>query len=185
MAFDPELEGSGLTGNGITTGGGIKRDTIVGCENDKIRLLTHFIGFLNGYDNQKYTRIDSTDAGGMRLYGTQFEFDVGGTIYGKKFVEYSSERIKKNIETIGDEASNLLKLRPVIFQYKETGEMASGFIAEEVAEIFPELVHTEQDITGISYTGFIPYLVRMIQIQEAKIAKLEADINELKQMLKQ
>lgn len=156
----------------------MKRQAVITRDANRIRVLTHFIGFINAYDNQKYTRIESSDTGTMVFYGTRFEFDISATVYGKQFVELSSERFKKNIETIGDDALNLLKLRPVIFQYKETGEMASGFIAEEVAEIFPELVHTEQDIAGISYSGFIPYLVRMIQIQQK-------EIDELKQLLKQ
>ncbi len=56
----------------------------------------------------------------------------------------SSVRYKENVRDLGPESDGLMSLRPVAFQYKkdhEPGGLAQyGLIAEEVAEIYPELV---------------------------------------------
>jgi len=60
----------------------------------------------------------------------------------------SSRRFKKDISDMGDRTARLLELRPVVFHYKQEQTLPDGseppleygLIAEEVAEIFPELV---------------------------------------------
>jgi hypothetical protein len=57
----------------------------------------------------------------------------------------SSRRYKEDIQPMGDASARLLQLRPVSFRYKEpsadgTKPVQFGLIAEEVAEVFPELV---------------------------------------------
>ncbi len=57
----------------------------------------------------------------------------------------SSRRFKEEIADMGELTDRLLELRPVVFRYKpgvQEGErpLEYGLIAEEVAEVFPELV---------------------------------------------
>jgi len=57
----------------------------------------------------------------------------------------SSARFKEEIRDMGELTDRLLELRPVVFRYKpevQAGErpLEYGLIAEEVAEVFPELV---------------------------------------------
>jgi hypothetical protein len=57
----------------------------------------------------------------------------------------SSRRYKEDIQPMGDASERLLKLRPVTFRYKKTNALGQkpiqyGLIAEEVAEVLPELV---------------------------------------------
>ncbi len=60
----------------------------------------------------------------------------------------SSRRFKKDIRDMGDATAKLLELRPVLFNYKQEQTMPDGsavppeygLIAEEVAEIMPDLV---------------------------------------------
>ena len=64
-----------------------------------------------------------------------------------------------------------------------------GFLAQEVKEIYPELVHTDQDgYMYIDYIGMIPLLVNaigelnaQIEVQNAQIEELKADNSELNQ----
>jgi len=66
----------------------------------------------------------------------------------------SSERFKKDIATMASASEAILSLRPVTFHYKSDtrGTPQFGLIAEEVAEINPALVLTDQ--------GGKPYSVR-------------------------
>jgi hypothetical protein len=62
----------------------------------------------------------------------------------------SSLRYKEEIHDMGDTSSGLLRLRPVTFRYKKPFSDGSqpiqyGLIAEEVAEVYPDLVARSAD----------------------------------------
>ena len=56
----------------------------------------------------------------------------------------SSRRVKEDIREIAEESDDLMRLRPVAFRYKPqidpTGLVQYGLIAEEVADVYPDLV---------------------------------------------
>ena len=66
---------------------------------------------------------------------------------------FSSRRFKKDIRDMGDATARLLELRPVTFRYKQEQTLPGGqevppeygLIAEEVAEIFPDLVVYDEE----------------------------------------
>jgi Chaperone of endosialidase len=62
----------------------------------------------------------------------------------------SSRRFKDDIQDMGDASSDLTKLRPVTFRYKQAQEDGShplqyGLVAEEVAEVNPGLVQFDKE----------------------------------------
>src|ERR1700687_4520316 len=62
----------------------------------------------------------------------------------------SSRRYKEDIQPMADASERLLKLRPLTFGYKKPNAQGEkpiqyGLIAEEVAEVFPELVVLNKD----------------------------------------
>jgi hypothetical protein len=62
----------------------------------------------------------------------------------------SSRRFKDDIQDMGDASSDLMKLRPVTFRYKQAQEdglhpLQYGLVAEEVAEVNPGLVQFDKD----------------------------------------
>ena len=93
----------------------------------------------------------------------------------------SSRKIKKNIIPIED-AAKILELQAVSFDYieEEMGTDCRGFIAEDVAEVLPNLVIPEEGKkpAGLDYITMIPYLQAVIKDQERRIAELEKKINE-------
>lgn len=88
----------------------------------------------------------------------------------------SSERFKTNIEDMGDRSAALLKLRPVVFNYKDSIDTkAYGFIAEEVEKIFPDMVVYGDDKKPMSvkYHEMPAILVQELQKALSRIEKLE------------
>lgn len=88
----------------------------------------------------------------------------------------SSRKIKENIEDIPiEEAEKILELEPVRFDYINGAKDRRGFIAEDVAEVLPNLVTPEEeDIpASLDYNGIIPYLVKMVQKQQKEIDELK------------
>lgn len=93
----------------------------------------------------------------------------------------SSRKIKKNIKPIED-AQKILELQAVSFDYKEEemGTDKRGFIAEDVAEILPNLVTPEGDKpASLDYIGMIPYLQQVVKDQAEKIKALEDKLEKL------
>lgn len=77
----------------------------------------------------------------------------------------SSRRFKEQIRDMGDSTSGLMKLRPVTFLYKPEYDkgprtLQYGLIAEEVSEVYPDLVAYEPD--GKPYTVKYQYLTTML-----------------------
>ena len=88
---------------------------------------------------------------------------------------------------------DVMKLQPVSYLFKndESNHSEVGFIAQDMLEIIPEVVHgTEGDlekseILGISYGNLVPVLTKAIQEQQATIEAQQKQIDELKAMLEE
>src|SRR5262245_59947059 len=81
---------------------------------------------------------------------------------------------------MGEASSGLLKLRPVTFRYQKPFADGSkpiqyGLIAEEVAEIYPQLVARSADgqIESVKYQVLDSMLLNEVQRQEREIQRLE------------
>lgn len=101
------------------------------------------------------------------------------------FGSYSDERLKENIEDLPSQLANIFALRPVEFDYKDGAGHQIGFIAQEVQEVYPDLVGEGQD-GFLTLSGLGKNEARMIKafqefatLTEAKIAALEARVAKL------
>ena len=98
----------------------------------------------------------------------------------------SSRKVKKNIKPIKD-ARKILDLEAVSFDYKNKslGTDRRGFIAEDVAEILPNLVtpETEERTASLDYVGMIPYLQAVIKEQDKRIEAIENKIKALEDLI--
>ncbi|MFO1303328.1 MAG: tail fiber domain-containing protein [Burkholderiales bacterium] len=86
----------------------------------------------------------------------------------------SSREVKDDIADMGEASSVLMELRPVTFRYKAqaaSDHLQYGLIAEEVAEVAPELVATRGDgsVETVYYQHLAPMLVNEYQKQQRAI----------------
>jgi hypothetical protein len=117
----------------------------------------------------------------------------------------SSRRFKEDIRAMGDASEGLMRLRPVTFRYKKPFDDGSkpiqyGLIAEEVAEVYPDLVAHSADgqIETVKYQLLDPMLLNEVQreqkemqrqqseaqLQQAKIRDLEERVKTLQVQIK-
>lgn len=128
-----------------------------------------------------------TASGLVNLTGTGETLTSDGTITTvsfrtQNFTQTSDARKKENVKTIDDALTDIEKLNPVTFDWKESKKSDIGFIAQEVREVFPELVQESDDgHLSVAYTGIVSPLVRAIQQQQELIRKLEERIAKLEQ----
>ena len=93
----------------------------------------------------------------------------------------SSRRYKDNIKDIDDErAKKILDVNVVTFDYTSRciGNDIAGVIAEDTIDIIPEVVSCielegETVPDSVDYSKFVPYLIKMVQIQQKEIDELK------------
>ena len=97
----------------------------------------------------------------------------------------SSRRYKEDIQDMGEASAGLMKLRPVTFRYKKAFTDGSkpiqyGLIAEEVAEVYPDLVAHSADgqIETVKYQVLDFMLLNEVQHQEREIRGLENQLTQ-------
>lgn len=107
-------------------------------------------------------------------------------MYASTFTTQSSKRYKDNIRPVTDErAMRLLKVDVKTYDYidgivePDAQYDLTGVIAEDVVKIIPEVV-TYREIDeqlvpdGVDYAKFVPYLIKMVQLQQEEIAFLKS-----------
>lgn len=115
------------------------------------------------------------------------------TLACKSVWQSSSKKIKENIKPFTQEqAKKILNINPVSFDFiKQAGGEKNqvGVIAEEALKVIPASVRVPQgyeensnnltDTPSVNYSSFIPYLIKMVQIQQQQINSLQERIQTL------
>ena len=101
----------------------------------------------------------------------------------------SSIRFKHDVSTLTGADLALNQLRGVRFTRNDNGKPDIGLIAEEVAQVYPELVghHPETgEVKAVNYQAFVGVLIEGFKAQQATVnaqqAKLETQQQELSQV---
>lgn len=129
---------------------------------------------------------------GIDAAPTTYKLQVNGTAYASGAAgALSDARHKHNIRTLETGLESVLRLRPVTFEWNTPTDKGMegtqlGFIAQEVEEILPDIVITQDDedaTKGLKPTAMIPVLVKAIQELKIENDALRSEINDIKTML--
>jgi len=107
---------------------------------------------------------------------------------------YSDVRLKENIRTVDGALDKVKAIRGVYFDRKDTGESSMGVIAQEIEEVLPEVVQTQdarseknpdalQDLKTVSYGNMVGLLIEAIKDQQKEIEEMRSEIQTLKSSL--
>ncbi len=93
-------------------------------------------------------------------------------ITGKLGTDTSSARFKEDIRPLGDRGRDILGLEPVSFRYRPDQRRGSslqyGLIAEQVAEVLPELVIRDQEGRPLTVKYHVLPTLLLAQVQRLK-----------------
>lgn len=102
----------------------------------------------------------------------------------------SDKRLKKNIKPLSNSLDIINKLNPVSYNWNDKAKKLNinkndnvnyGLIAQELAQITPELVHPiYNEYKSIDYIQLIPLLISAIKEQQEQINELNSKINKQK-----
>jgi len=165
--------------------------------------------WLHGKSGIYMTKGSGTNAGDTIAFFDQAlstSFNINSDLIAHGVLIQSDERFKEGIEPIDDVLSSLKGLSPVSYHLKshrypsrqalagnareaealnryynslEQGSERYGFLAQNVKEVFPELVHTDMNgYMSVDYIGLIPILVQSINELRAELAQVKGEKQE-------
>ena len=133
---------------------------------------------------------NGTSAGLSDAFKVMFNGDVtvsnNLTVAGDVEVQ-SDSRLKSNIVSLGSTLAKLLQIDGKYYEIK--GKQKIGVLAQEIQEVFPELVsEDDNEMLAVNYQGLVPILInalkeqdKIIKSQDLRLSKIEeliANLNE-------
>jgi len=124
---------------------------------------TEYVNYVQAYQGQLMMGAGSSKS---------LKIDASGNVTAVgEVTAYSDKRLKKNIKSLEVRG----ELNPVSFE--KDGKKSIGFIAQEVQELYPELVHTdegtEEKYLSLNYAQLTAVLYAEIKELKERLSKLE------------
>ena len=91
-----------------------------------------------------------------------------------RLTETSALIYKDNVQTL-DSSDSIFNLRPVSFNWKSDNREDIGLVADEVKEVYPQLVKSdaEGNALGVNYSKLTAVLIKAVQDLSTRIGNLE------------
>ncbi len=128
--------------------------------------------------------------GNTRIIGT---LNVSSTVTSSSGITCPSDiRYKTNITALANPVKKLMLLNGVNYYWKTNefpamnfnDKMQTGFIAQDLEKIFPEMVFTDdKGYKSIDYSRLTPVLVETIKAQQKQITDISARLMEIEKLL--
>jgi len=103
-----------------------------------------------------------------------------GQLSATNFDSLSDLNKKTDIETIQNAIEKVGELRGVTFKWKENGHKSMGLIAQEIEQVIPEVVVTNQyGEKSVTYGSLIGLLVESIKELDEQVKEIKNHLNKL------
>jgi hypothetical protein len=185
--------GSAVVNSSLTSVGTLTNLNVGNVYSSGIITATSFVGDGSGLTGAGSTVADDTTTN--QSFFPVFTLTTSGTITASKvsstklifnpssgalsatdFNSTSDINLKENIKIIENPIEKVLQLNGVSFDWKNNHQSSIGVIAQEVEEVFPELVKESNSQKSVNYNGLIGVLIEVVKEQQKQIDKLKAII---------
>lgn len=125
-------------------------------------------------DANRFNALELSAAGNLYL---------GGDVNARALNQTSDLTLKTDIQPLNADVSVLQALQPVRYRFKadKKQQLQFGFIAQDVEQYFPHLVHTDgKGLKSLNYIGLLPVLWQYTQQLEQTVATQQTEIDRLK-----
>ena len=155
--------------------------TNFGGSNDGVRIQNE------GSNGEYWNLYTSNSTGDLEFYNQGIKRatidDVSGV-----YTAISDLRLKTNINNLDAVLPAVMKLQPRTYQFtnKPSNRYYTGFLAQELEQIFPQFVFyggDDQITYSVDYAGMSVIALKAIQEQQAQIDELKREIEQLKSSL--
>ena len=105
-----------------------------------------------------------------------------GVVVATSFTQNSDKRLKENIKPLENALSNIQRVNGYTYNWKDKSKGTTqqiGFIAQELEEIFPQLVTTDnKGMKSVAYANMVTVLLEAIKEQQKEIDELKVIVKE-------
>lgn len=112
---------------------------------------------------------------------------TGDAILAGNLTENSDRRLKEAITRLSEEVTKIYSLKGYSYYWKESHRSQReqlGFIAQEVQELFPQLVYEDEaGILSVDYISLIPVLVEALKQEKRERSNLEGRVANLEKWM--
>ncbi|HEU0117113.1 MAG TPA: tail fiber domain-containing protein [Alphaproteobacteria bacterium] len=127
------------------------------------------------------TSPDASCTAGMQILGDGYfagRVNVN-SLYATTFIYQGSDiRLKTDVHQLSNPLDDVMRLKPVSYALKSTGQKSFGVIAQDIEKVYPQLVSERADgIKTVNYQGLIAPLIGAVQ-------ELKAENDNQRQQLK-
>ena len=135
------------------------------------------VGYNNGFWN--FGNNHSSGSIGFTIQGTQRLHIANDGLVTGDFSSLSDLRLKQNIQTLENSLAKISQLRGVSFNWQDPAKDPDpqiGVIAQEVEQVLPELVSTDEaGYKSVAYGKFVSVLLEAVkELQKEKDAEIQA-----------
>jgi hypothetical protein len=149
------------------------------------------IEFINDNFRGAYIGMRDNQEFGIYGYGVNdwvMRFNIStGSICAKSTITLcSDERLKQNFSILNHSLSSLCKLKGYHYFWKNEAQkgLQTGFKAQEVQAVFPELVETDSaGMLSVNYIGFVPHLLESVKALSSENQAIKNENEALKTLL--
>ena len=164
LSVSGSITGSTLNISGVSTLGTVNSGAITGSST----LNISGVSTLGSVNSGAITGSSTLNISGVSTLGSVNSGAIvsTGTITAADVIATTSDsRTKNNIVTIDSALDKVMKMRGVFFERNvEPGERRIGVIAQEIEEVLPEVVHTDESgMKSVSYGSIIGLLIEAIK----------------------
>jgi hypothetical protein len=119
----------------------------------------------------------------LELNSTLSGGSISSYIKANNFISFSDARLKQNIETLS-ESQGVDNIRAVQYNNKSDNTRHFGVLAHELAEIYPELVHSDEyNMQSVSYIELLPICINEIQVLSKKMDSLQVRLDRIANLI--
>lgn len=116
---------------------------------------------------------------GQKIWGSTHN----GLVFEGTAAAYSSVDYKTAIYPL-DDITNLLKLKPIVFKYKNESVNKNphyGLLWEETISLIPNICYNDGQSKTINYVEIVPLLIKGYQNQQKTLTNLEERVSKLEE----
>ena len=117
----------------------------------------------------------SVSSGSFSVNNTNGDGTFTGNVNAASFKATSDRNLKENIKELENSLDTISQVKGYEFNFKNTGDLSKGVIAQEVEEVIPSAVSTnDSGIKSVDYLQFIPYLIESVKELKSEIETLKS-----------
>jgi hypothetical protein len=107
---------------------------------------------------------------------------IGGAVTASNFLASSDRRLKMNFVNLQDSLDKIRHINGVKFDWKDSGLPDVGFVAQEVQDVFPEVVMTGSDgFLKVDYARVVVLLLEAVKTMDTEMTVMKQRLRQLEE----